>query len=343
MLYIHIPFCDSKCHYCAFNSYTDKNQYKPNYFKALKIQFENEIKPDKFKSVFIGGGTPSVMDLNFYEKLFDMISPYINKDTEVTIEANPNSTDINWLKGLKKFGVNRISFGVQSFNDEKLKFLGRNHTKTTALFSIENAKKVFDNVNLDLIYSTALDTKKLLKNDLTIALSLGTTHISAYSLTIEKGTIFYKTPEVRIEDEELELWFIDEIKKHYNQYEISNFGEICKHNLGYWQLNNYIGIGAGAVGFREDKRFYTYKSVEEYIKNPTFKKIENLTKFDLLEEKVLLGLRSIVGIDENILHENQKQKAFSLINDKLIYKNNRFYSKDFLLADALSLYILDNS
>ena len=341
MLYIHIPFCDSKCHYCAFNSYTDKNQYKPNYFEALKTQFDNEIKQNKFKSIFIGGGTPSVMDLNFYEKLFDMISPYIDKNTEITIEANPNSTDINWLKGLKNFGLNRISFGVQSFNDEKLKFLGRNHTKETALISIENAKKVFDNVNLDLIYSTKMDTKELLKNDLEMALSLGTTHISAYSLTIEKGTEFYKTPEVRKDDEELEVWFINEIKKHYSQYEISNFGEICKHNLGYWQLNDYIGIGAGAVGFKNNQRFYTYKSVEEYIKNPTFKKIENLSEIDILEEKVLLGLRSIVGINENILDENQKKRAFELINDKLFYKNNRFYSKDFLLADALSLYILD--
>ena len=341
MLYIHIPFCDSKCHYCAFNSYTDKNKYKNHYFNALKTQFENEIKPDKFKSIFIGGGTPSVMDLVFYKKLFNILQNYIDKNTEITIEANPNSTSLEWLKGLKKLGVNRISFGVQSFNDEKLKFLGRNHTKETALLSIENAKKVFYNVNLDLIYSTKMDTKELLKNDLKIALSLGVSHISAYSLTIEKGTNFYKTPEVKQNNEDLELWFIDEIKKHYFQYEISNFGEICKHNLGYWQLNNYIGLGAGAVGFRDNKRFYTYKSVEEYIKNPTFKKIENLSKFDILEEKVLLGLRSIVGIDENILNENQKQKAFNLVGDKLIYKNNRFYSKDFLLADALSLYILD--
>jgi len=341
LLYIHIPFCDSKCHYCAFNSYTDKNQYKSNYFKALKTQFDNEIKPDKFKSIFIGGGTPSVMDLDFYGLLFEMINPYIDKNTEITIEANPNSTSLKWLKGLKQLGVNRISFGVQSFNDEKLKFLGRNHTKETALLSIENAKQVFDNVNLDLIYSTKLDTKQLLKNDLEIAISLEVSHISAYSLTIEKGTNFYKTPEVKQDNEDLEVWFIDKVKKDFNQYEISNFGKICKHNLGYWKLNNYIGLGTGAVGFRDNKRFYTYKSVEEYIKNPNFKKIENLSDFDILEEKILLGLRSIVGIDENILNKNQKQKAFDLVNDKLVYKNNKFCSKDFLLADALSLYILD--
>jgi len=342
LLYIHIPFCDSKCFYCAFNSYTDKNQYKPNYFNALKTQFENEIKPNKFKSIFIGGGTPSVMDLDFYGLLFEMINPYIDKNTEISIEANPNSTSTQWLKGIKNLGVNRISFGVQSFDDEKLKFLGRNHTKETALFSINNAKKVFDNVNLDLIYSTKMDTKQLLKNDLEIAISLGVNHISAYSLTIEKGTNFYNSFKNKKDDEELELWFIDEVKKYFHQYEISNFGEICKHNLGYWQLNNYIGLGAGAVGFKDNKRFYTYKSVEEYIKNPTFKKIENLNNFEILEEKVLLGLRSIIGIDENILNNYQIQKAFELIKDnKLSLKNNRFYSNDFLLADALSLYILD--
>jgi oxygen-independent coproporphyrinogen-3 oxidase len=217
MLYIHIPFCDSKCFYCAFNSYTTKNYLKKDYFNALKIQFENEKKPNKFKSIFIGGGTPSVMDSNFYEKLFNLISPYIDKNTEITIESNPNSTKKEWLKGLKQLGVNRISFGVQSFDNEKLKFLGRNHSSKSALLSIENAKKVFDNVNLDLIYATILDNKTLLQNDLDIAVNLGISHISAYSLTIEKNTEFYKTPDKRKEDEELEVWFIEEIKKHFTQ------------------------------------------------------------------------------------------------------------------------------
>ncbi len=341
MLYIHIPFCDSKCFYCAFNSYTTKNYLKKDYFKALKLQFENETKPNKFKSIFIGGGTPSVMDLDFYNELFEMLNPYIDKDTEITIESNPNSTKLEWLKGLKSLGVNRISFGVQSFNDKKLKFLGRNHTSKSAIISIENAKKVFDNVNLDLIYSTKLDTKDLLKNDLEIAKKLETTHISAYSLTIEKNTEFYKTPQNKKDDENLEVWFIDEIKKYYSQYEISNFGKVCKHNLGYWKLNDYIGLGAGAVGFRNNKRFYTHKLPEDYIKNPTFKDIEILDEYDLKEEKILLGLRSIVGFSKDILNQNELNKANELVNEnKLIFKNDRFYSKDFLLADALSLYIL---
>jgi len=341
LLYIHIPFCDSKCFYCAFNSYVDKNYLKKDYFEALKIQFEQEKKPAKFKSIFIGGGTPSVMSLLFYEKLFNMLLPYIDENTEITIESNPNSTKLEWLKGLKELGVNRISFGVQSFNDEKLKFLGRNHTSSSAKTSIENALKVFDNVNLDLIYATSMDSKTLLKNDLYTAINLGVTHISAYSLTIEKNTEFYKTPEKRKDDEELEIWFINEIKKHFFQYEISNFGKICKHNLGYWKLNSYIGLGAGAVGFDGKNRYYTHKLPEKYIKNPTFKEIEKLDSYDLKEEKVLLGLRSIVGFDIDILNKDEKQRCLELIDDKKLYlKENRVYSNDFLLADAYSLYIL---
>jgi oxygen-independent coproporphyrinogen-3 oxidase len=343
VLYIHIPFCDSKCYYCAFNSYTSKNYLKKDYFEALQTQFLNEIKPKKFHSIFIGGGTPSVMNLDFYEKLFKMLNPYFDKNTEISIEANPNSVSFDWLKGIKQFGVNRISFGIQSFDDTKLKFLGRNHNKTNGIKSIENSKKLFNNINLDLIYSTKLDTKKLLLNDLKTAYSLGINHISCYSLTIEKGTPFYKTPENKKNDENLEIWFIDEIKKLYSQYEISNFGQICKHNFGYWQLNNYIGIGAGAVGFKNNTRFYTHKSPQNYIKNPTFKKIEKITPYQLKEEKILLGFRSKVGVDKNILNKNELIKSFELVGDKLYFENNRFYSKDFLLADALTLWIISSN
>ena len=342
MLYIHIPFCESKCYYCSFNSYTEKNHLKENYFLGLEREFKEIEKPNKFNSIFIGGGTPSVMPIIFYEKLFSMLQNYIDKKTEITIEANPNSTSIEWLKGLKELGVNRVSFGVQSFDEEKLRFLGRNHSKKDAIVSLENCAKLFNNFNCDLIYNTILDSKELLEKDLNIVKSLGATHISAYSLTLEKGTKFEKDNSVQKGDEELELWFIEKIKESYPQYEISNFGKICNHNLGYWKLNNYIGLGAGAVGFKENRRFYNLNSVEEYLKNPLFKRVENLFPNQLKEEKVLLGLRSIVGFEEQILERNEKEKAFELLReDKLSYKNGRFYSKDFLLADALTLYILD--
>ena len=352
LLYIHIPFCDSKCNYCAFNSYTNLNHLKKEYFKAVKKQFLNEVSDKtQFETLFIGGGTPSTMSLEFYEKLFELISPYIKNVKEMTIESNPN-TSYEWLKEIKNFGVNRISFGIQSFNEEKLKFLNRNHSPAQAIQAIQNAKKAgFENINIDLIYSTALDTKKLLENDLKTAFSLPITHISAYSLTIEENTKWEGDFSKRKADEGLEIWFINKIKEKFIQYEISNFGKPCIHNLGYWMGKEYTGIGAGAVGFKKDRRkkvenrrirYYTQNNVYEYLKTPVKYENEYLSKEDIKKEKVFLGLRSIVGFEENILNQDEKKRVEFLINEnKLFKKENKIYSSDFLLADAMSAYILD--
>ena len=354
LLYIHIPFCDSKCNYCAFNSYTNLNHLKKDYFNAIKKQFLHDIekfKIKKFETVFIGGGTPSTMPISFYEKLFKLLEPFLKNTKEITIESNPN-TSYEWLKEIKNLGVNRISFGVQSFNDKKLKFLNRNHSSKLAIETIENAKKAnFENINIDIIYATEMDNYELLKNDLKIIGSLPITHISAYSLMIEKNTKWEGDFSKRKEDEELEIWFIDEIRKRFNQYEISNFGKPCLHNLGYWKHKEYIGIGAGAVGFiksekckvkNEKFRYYTQNDVYKYLKNPTHYEYEYLSKDDLKKEKVLLGLRSIVGFEEKILNKEEKKRAEVLIKEKKLFKKEeKIYSTDFLLADALSAYIID--
>jgi len=352
LLYIHIPFCDSKCNYCAFNSYTNLNHLKKDYFKAIKTQLLNDIEKfntKEFESVFIGGGTPSTMPISFYEKLFSFLSPYLKNTKEITIESNPNAS-FEWLKVIKNLEINRISFGVQSFDDEKLKFLNRNHSSKLAIKTIENAKKAgFDNINLDLIYSTAMDNKTLLKNDLKIAFSLPITHISAYSLTIEKNTKWEKDYSKRKEDEELEIWFIEKIKEKFSQYEISNFGKPCLHNLGYWTGKEYLGIGAGAVGFISEKckmksekfRYYPKKDVYKYIENPLNYEYEYLNEEDIKKEKIFLGLRSIVGFEENILNEEEKKRVDILINEKKLYKKEKkIFSYDFLLADALTTYII---
>ena len=157
LLYIHIPFCDSKCNYCAFNSYTNLNHLKKDYFNAIKKQFLTDTEKfniKEFETVFIGGGTPSVMSISFYEKLFKMLEPFLKNTKEITIESNPNAS-YKWLKNIKDLGINRISFGVQSFDDEKLKFLNRNHSAKLAIKTIQNAKKAgFENINLDIIYAT---------------------------------------------------------------------------------------------------------------------------------------------------------------------------------------------
>jgi len=354
LLYIHIPFCDSKCNYCAFNSYTNLNHLKKEYFKAIKSQLLNDIEKfniKEFETIFIGGGTPSTMPISFYEKLFNLLAPYIKNTKEITIEANPN-TSFEWLKEIKNLGVNRISFGVQSFNNEKLKFLNRNHSPKQAINSIEAAKKAgFENINLDIIYSTAMDNQTLLENDLKIAFSLPITHISAYSLTIEENTKWEGDFSKRKEDENLEIWFIEKIKEKFNQYEISNFGKPCLHNLGYWQGKEYLGIGAGAVGFRKWKmengewknfRYYPKRDVYEYIKNPINYKYEYLSSEDIKKEKIFLGLRSIVGFEEDILNEKEKERVKILINENKLYKKeSKIFSYDFLLADALSAYIIE--
>jgi oxygen-independent coproporphyrinogen-3 oxidase len=345
LLYIHIPFCDSKCNYCAFNSYTNINHLKKEYFDAVKKQYQYDVKPfTQFETVFIGGGTPSTMKISFYEKLFRLIESNIKNTKEITIEANPNVT-YEWLKEIKNLGINRISFGVQSFNAEKLKFLNRNHSPIQAINSIENAKKVgFENINLDLIYSTAMDNKKLLKNDLNTAFKLPISHISAYSLMIEEGTKWEGDYSKRKEDEALEIWFINKIKKNFFQYEISNFGKICLHNLGYWEGNEYIGIGAGAVGFiKKEKnfRYYTQSNVYEYLKNPIKYSYEYLNNEDIKKEKIFLGLRSIVGFEERILNKEEKERVEILIKEKKVYKKeNKIYAYDFLLADALTKFII---
>ncbi len=234
--------------------------------KSILLQLKSELErfeatQKSIETLFIGGGTPSTISPELYQPFFEFIKPYLQKDAEITTEANPNSATFIWLKGMKELGVNRVSFGVQSFDDNKLKILGRNHTSHMAKEAITNAHKVgFKNISLDLIYGTAVDNKKLLENDLNIANSLPINHISAYSLTLEEGTTFFNKPEVQNDDENLAYWFAKKIP--LPQYEISNFGTYqSKHNLGYWQYKEYMGIGSGAVGFSKNQ-------VEHYVPNP---------------------------------------------------------------------------
>ncbi len=350
LIYLHIPFCDSKCYYCAFNSYVDKFEFKKKYMKIIVKQLYYELdlfKPSEksIKSLFIGGGTPSTIKPEFFEEFFEVLSPFLAKNAEITCEANPNSSSVQWLKGMKNLGVNRISFGVQSFDDKKLDFLGRNHSKEIAINAIENAKNVgFKNISLDLIYGTTFDNKALLTKDLEIARTLPINHISAYSLTIEENTPFYKTPNVAKDSFGLAKFFTQSIEDFgFLQYEISNFGTYQSiHNLGYWNQEDYIGIGAGAVGFLKNRRFYPSKNIENYIDNPLQRDIENLSMNDLKTEAIFLGLRSKIGIKLEILNKKELEKIYILIDEKKLFKDKeRVYNLDYFLADEIALYIYE--
>ena len=354
LLYIHIPFCDSKCFYCAFNSYTDRFHLKHEYMNALKKQLRNNldnylIKDNKkIETVFIGGGTPSTIKAFEYEEIFKMIKPYLEENAEITTEANPNSASYEWLKGMYDLGVNRVSFGVQSFENNKLKFLGRSHNSNSAIKAIQNANSIgFKGINCDIIYGVQNDTLETLKKDFDIAFSLPITHLSAYSLIIEEGTKFFDTSSVKIDDEELSYEIFDYINsKGFHQYEISNFAKNkeseSKHNYGYWQHKEYLGVGAGAVGYINMQRQYPLKGIEEYIENPLFYDFENINEDDVKTEKILLGLRCLNGVEISLFNEKELEKIDDLIKyDKVYIEKNRVFNKNFLLSDEIALYILD--
>ena len=318
--------------------------------QSVVKQFEHEAKrfnleKNSLKTVFIGGGTPSTVSPELYIPFFKKISKYFDKDIEITTEANPNSASLSWIKEMKEFGINRVSFGVQSFDDDKLQYLGRNHTAKSAIKAIEYAYLAgIKNISIDLIHDTKIESKKLLENDIKTAKKLPINHISSYALTIEKGTKFYDTNVKAKENTPDMIWFYEEIEKDgFPRYEVSNFGKyICRHNVGYWEHKDYIGIGAGAVGFKKNERFYPYRNIGKYIQNPIFFDSEKLSKEELKEEKIFLGLRSIVGFDKKILSKKESLKVDILIKEKKVTeKNGKIYNLDYLLSDEIALFILD--
>lgn len=321
---------------------------------ALKKQLKNDLENyvikhnKKIETVFIGGGTPSTIKAFEYEEIFEMIRPHLEKFAEITTEANPNSASYEWLQSMKNLGVNRVSFGVQSFDNDKLKFLGRAHNSNSAIKAIQNAKEIgFKGINCDIIYGVQNDTLESLKKDFDTAFSLPITHLSAYSLTIEEGTKFFDRSSVKIDDEELSYEIFDYINKNgFHQYEISNFAKNkeseSKHNYGYWQHKEYLGVGAGAVGYINQERHYPLKSLEEYIQNPLFFDVEKIDLDDVKTEKILLGFRSLNGVEISLFNEEELKKIDDLIQyDKVYIEENRVFNKNFLLSDELALYILD--
>ena len=348
LLYIHIPFCDSKCSYCAFNTYVDKFHLKALYMQALHKQLSFELlrfgaTANSIESVFFGGGTPSTIDPQLYAPIFELITPYLQRECEITTEANPNSATQEWLKEMFALGVNRVSFGVQSFNAQKLKILNRAHDPKAAINAVENAAKVgFTNISLDLIYATLGDTKKLLQHDLDTAFSLPINHLSAYALTIEEGTAFEKKKEMSSEELSLTEWIFASIEaKGFKQYEISNFGSYqSTHNIGYWRYADYIGAGAGGVGKKDLSRFYPTPNLEEYIENPLQIREELLSHEDVKFEKIFLGLRSFVGVSESLLNQSELEAAHILLQEnRLSFSDETFYNQNFLLADEIALYL----
>ncbi len=348
LCYLHIPFCDSKCHYCAFNSYVDRFEMREAYMQAMNIQLRHDLElfdipKGGIATLFIGGGTPSTVAPELYEPVFETLVPYLAEGAEITTEANPNSATERWLKGMKSLGVNRVSFGVQSFFDDKLRFLGRAHRSHEAEEALWRARDAgFIRISADLIYATALDTAIRVERELERLFTLPVEHFSAYELTIEEGTPFARRPEVRKESlQQARLVRERAEDAGFFHYEISNFGTPCRHNLGYWEYRPYLGGGSGAVGRIGSRRYRPSLLPERYIEKPLEKKIEELNIEEMREERLFLGLRSVVGVAPEDLTPAMRERADLLVREgKLTLHEGYYRNPDYLLSDEIALFIL---
>ncbi|OGI02917.1 MAG: hypothetical protein A2Y25_09900 [Candidatus Melainabacteria bacterium GWF2_37_15] len=306
-IYIHVPFCKSKCSYCNFISFAGKENLVEKYFKALEQEITCNLSglKTKFSTLYIGGGTPSIIDSAYYEKLLSLIN--MRNDAEITIEVNPGTVDGEYLKKLKEIGFNRLSIGVQCLDNSILKTLNRLHTVENTINTVKAAKESgFNNINIDLIYGLPGQTLSGWQKMLCQAIELDVQHISAYGLKIEEGTKFYRNPPQNLPDEDevvqMYLKTIEILEQNdFKHYEISNFskpGYESRHNLTYWNNEEYFGFGLSAHGYVDGVRYSNNQNLEKYIINPLKKESEKLlSEAERNEEAIFLGLRLRKGID----------------------------------------------
>jgi oxygen-independent coproporphyrinogen-3 oxidase len=352
--YIHWPFCDMKCPYCDFNSYFVKIIEFQKWEKAFIKEVNracNFFKESIIKTLFFGGGTPSLMEVDLIAKIIELVKNHNSKlnfidKIEITLETNPSSFEIDKFKTIKNAGVNRISIGVQSFNEENLKFLGRNHNQETAKFALNHANNIFENVSFDLICGLENQPFSFFKKDLEIAKNYFKNHLSVYHLTIEPTTPFFKK-QVKILEENLACDLFKETinflyKENLFQYEISNFAKInceSKHNLNYWNGGSYVGVGPLAYGrIIYLNNFYETVQIKNpnkwlnsvldddekdfYYDNSVFIEFKVIEKKSRLEEIIMTKLRLNKFMDVELVDLLDKKILTELENENLIIKNN---------------------
>ncbi|MCD6489787.1 MAG: radical SAM family heme chaperone HemW [Thermodesulfobacterium sp.] len=349
-LYLHVPFCLRKCPYCDFYSIPVKvtKSLEKNYLNALKIELtllksfleENfGIKRISFITFYAGGGTPSLLSPHFYENLFDFLAKFFKfSPEELTLEANPETLTLEKTKAFYKTGFNRISLGVQSFSQRGLKFLGRLHSVKDNLKALDYILKAgFKNFSLDFIFGWKGQGEKTLEKEILKASEFKSPHFSFYELTLEKGTPFYQTFKEKkhwIGDKKLiKFYYLIEktLEAHgYKRYEISNYALPkfkCRHNLIYWKIKPYLGLGPSAVSRVENLRWENPKNLNHYL-NALLKEnrlplkiVESLDNYELAKEYIFMGLRLKEGISLNLLKEKFNYTIPEVKADILIKKN----------------------
>ncbi|MCY9184575.1 radical SAM family heme chaperone HemW [Bacillus halotolerans] len=324
--YIHIPFCEHICHYCDFNKYFIQSQPVGEYLNALEKEMINTIEktgqPD-LETIFIGGGTPTSLSEDQLKKLMDMVSRVLKPSDslkEFAVEANPDDLSAEKLKILKEAGVNRLSFGVQTFEDDLLEKIGRVHKQKDVFASFERAREIgFENISLDLMFGLPGQTLKHLDHSLKTALSLNAEHYSVYSLIVEPKTVFYNLMQkgrLHLPAQEQEAEMYETVMSRMeaagiHQYEISNFakqGMESQHNLTYWSNEEYFGFGAGAHGYIGGIRTVNVGPVKHYIdlmaeKGFPYRDTHEVTMEEQIEEEMFLGLRKTSGVSKKRFEE----------------------------------------
>ena len=359
-IYIHIPFCIKKCGYCDFLSFSCEEKSREDRKKYVKKLIE-EIKLSPkltYDTVYFGGGTPSILEVEEIKSILEKLD--IEENAEITLEVNPQTVSLEKLKGLRSIGINRLSIGIQSFDDEKLKVLGRVHNKEVALETYENARKAgFTNISIDLIFATPNQTVEELLEDLKMVKKLNPEHISIYSLIWEEGTKFMElldSGKLNPLDNELEAdmyeLIIDKLKKMgYTHYEISNFakkGYESRHNSKYWKNVDYLGVGLGASGYYNGIRYKNHITFEEYYadiedkKRPILEE-ETVGEKDKIENYYILGLRLLndgIELEEN----GYKEKILKLVEKGYIKEEDNRYkltSKGIMVANDVFVEIME--
>lgn len=366
-LYVHIPFCDHKCIYCDFYSIITKDNFNP-FLVSLKkeIQFYSAkySAGRTFNSIFFGGGTPSLMSAEYIGEIIKSLKENfdVNEDAEITLETNPGTVDKNKFNNFRKQGINRISIGIQSFDEQELEFLTRIHNKEKAISTVFDASEAgFNNISIDLIFNLPGQTKEKWINNLNQALTLPIKHISAYSLILERGTILNKmvlNGKVKMQDEDYdadlyEITIDKLIENGFYQYEVSNFAKTgfeCVHNNAYWRYKDYLSFGTSAHSFVNGERWWNYSSLKKYISEIALNGNakaggEILSAGDSLNEYVMLALRSS-GLDTlefralfggswlvskmNYFKELEKHSFVTIMNDKI-----SLTKKGYLMCDEI--------
>jgi oxygen-independent coproporphyrinogen III oxidase len=351
-LYIHIPFCKQKCLYCDFPSFSGKDSCMLDYTKALCKEIDSKINK-KIKTIFIGGGTPTYLSLEclgLLKKSLDKLDKA--EDIEFTIEGNPDSFTREKLQLFKEMGVNRLSIGLQAWQDSLLRALGRAHNLKQFLDAFSSARELgFENINVDLMFGLPNQTLKDWKETLEKVTELQLEHISAYSLIIEEGTPFYRMdsmgklvlPEEE-QEREMHEFAVSFLKSRgYIQYEISNFSKKnfqCRHNLTYWNLGDYFGCGSGSHSYLDGSRYRNTDDIEKYIcmmeenKTACIEEHRN-SKEDNMEEFMFMGLRKLQGISEEEFAERFEMKIDE------VYKNviNKFTNRKLLIREDGRIYL----